>query len=111
MIAIATHEGGNQRSLVEATGIDRSTTTDIVTRLVRKGWVQRRRTKGNLRSYRVGLTQQGRRTLEIAVPRMQGVDEHVLASLSAERRRTLIDDLNAIVRHLGAPPPGGLAQD
>src|SRR5262245_56568660 len=63
LIAVAAKEGGNQTDLVNATGVDRSTMADLVKRLSRKGFLQRRRTAKDARAYAVKLTDQGRRAL------------------------------------------------
>ena len=62
--AVAVHEGANQAILGQITGIDRSTTTYLVTRLIRKGLLQRRRTAADARAYAVNLTNERRRVLQ-----------------------------------------------
>jgi DNA-binding MarR family transcriptional regulator len=51
--------GGTQSALVEATGIDRSSIADLVGRLVKRGWLQRRPAEHDKRAYSVQLTQKG----------------------------------------------------
>src|SRR5262245_47397948 len=53
MAAIANTEEPSQTTLVEYTGIDRSTMADIVRRLTSRGLVQRRRTRRDARRYAV----------------------------------------------------------
>ncbi|HRN83779.1 MAG TPA: helix-turn-helix domain-containing protein, partial [Hyphomicrobium sp.] len=59
MTAIANSEEPSQTTLVERTGIDRSTMADIVRRLTARGLVQRRRTRRDARRYAVRLTDKG----------------------------------------------------
>ena len=49
----------SQTGLVEQTGVDRSTLADIVRRLVKKGLLQRKRTRRDARMYAVRLTPEG----------------------------------------------------
>ena len=45
LVTVAGNEGLSQTDLVESTGIDRSTLADIVRRMLKKGLLQRRRTR------------------------------------------------------------------
>lgn len=71
LATVADNEGLSQTGIVYRTNIDRSTTADIVKRLQRKGWLQRRRTKEDARAYTVRLTDEGRRVLRSAEPPVQ----------------------------------------
>lgn len=66
MEAIRANDGASQTHLVNATGIDRSTLADIVRRLKTRGWVDRRRTKADMRAYAVKLTAEGTKQLTLA---------------------------------------------
>ena len=59
--AVAEADGLSQTGIMAATGIDRSSTADLVGRLVSHGWLHRRRTKRDARLYAVRLTPEGRR--------------------------------------------------
>ena len=59
LAAIKADPGVSQNKLVEATGVDRSTLAEMTRRIVRKGWVTRRRTKHDARAYAVNLTPDG----------------------------------------------------
>lgn len=61
--AIQERELPSQTNLVDATGIDRSTMADIVSRLVRKGYVTRKRTKTDARRYALTLTTAGKESV------------------------------------------------
>ena len=100
---VAKKEGVSQTDIVDATGIDRSTMTDLVTRLVKKGWLQRRRTKDDARAYAVRLTAAGRKALKIGEGACVEVDEKVLAALSAKQHAQFMEALGTIVQKLGAP--------
>ena len=95
------NEGLSQTHLVEKTGIDRSTLADVVRRMLKKGLLQRRRTREDARAYAVKLTEEGWRVLESADPLAKRVDEKVLAALPGPQRERFVQDLNAIVVALG----------
>ena len=59
MAAIKADPGASQTKLVYATGVDRATLAEMTRRIVRKGWVTRRRTKHDARAYAVNLTPDG----------------------------------------------------
>lgn len=100
LLTVAQNEGLNQTQLVELTGIDRSTLADIVRRMLKKGLLQRRRTRDDARAYSVKLTDQGSRILKAHDPLARRVDERILASLPNSQRDRFLQDLNAIVQAL-----------
>ena len=101
LLTVSTNEGLSQTHLVERTGIDRSTLADIVRRMLKKGLLQRRRTKEDARAYAVKLTEEGWRVLKSAEPLSRKVDERILSALPTTQRDKLLQDLNAIVQVLG----------
>lgn len=101
LVTVSQNEGLSQTHLVERTGIDRSTLADIVRRMLKKGLLQRRRTREDARAYAVKLTEEGWRVLKSVDPLSRKVDERILASLPAGQRERLLQDLNAIVQALG----------
>ena len=102
LLTVSQREGLSQTDLVEITGIDRSTLADIVRRMLKKGLLQRRRTREDARAYAVRLTDEGLRVLSAARPKVEAVDARIVATLSAEQRTTLVDDLRTIVTALQA---------
>lgn len=101
LMTVSQNEGVSQTNLVDRTGIDRSTLADIVRRLLKKGLLQRRRTREDARAYAVKLTEQGARVLKAAEPLARRVDDRILASLPAGQRERFVQDLLAIVEGLG----------
>ena len=101
LLTVAMNEGLNQTQLVERTGIDRSTLADVVRRMLKKGMLQRRRTRDDARAYAVKLTDEGARILKTHDPLARRVDERILSSLPAAQRDRFLNDLNSIVRVLG----------
>jgi DNA-binding MarR family transcriptional regulator len=101
LVAVAQHEGLSQTQLVDRTGIDRSTLADIIRRMLKKGLLQRRRTREDARAYAVKLTDEGWRVLRSTEPKARRVDERILEALPAQQRDRFLDDLNTIVQALG----------
>lgn len=100
--AVAKQEGINQMDIVDATGVDRSTTSELVGRLVKKGWLHRRRTKEDARAYAVQLTAAGRKALKIGEKAALGIEEKALAALSSRKHALFIEALSKIVQEFGA---------
>jgi DNA-binding MarR family transcriptional regulator len=105
LLTVSTNEGISQTGLVEKTGIDRSTLADIVRRMIKKGILQRRRTKEDARAYAVKLTEEGRRMLKTAEPLSKRVDDRILDSLPAKQREQFLEDLAVIVEALSKMSP------
>jgi DNA-binding MarR family transcriptional regulator len=105
LLTVASNEGISQTGLVERTGIDRSTLADIVRRMLKKGLLQRRRTKEDARAYAVKLTEDGKRMLRSADPVTQRVDDRILEALPAKHRDQFVDNLGVIVEALGRMTP------
>lgn len=97
MKAIATSDEPSQTTLVDRTGIDRSTMADIVRRLTSRGLVQRRRTRRDARRYAVRLTDKGEGALRQAEPAARTTDERILSALPATQRDAFLRSLSRIV--------------
>jgi DNA-binding MarR family transcriptional regulator len=100
LMTVAQNEGLSQIQLVARTGIDRSTLAEVVRRLLRKGLLQRRRTKHDARAYAVKLTDEGNRVLKLAEPVVRRVDDRILAALPPANRDRFITDLATIASAL-----------
>jgi MarR family transcriptional regulator, temperature-dependent positive regulator of motility len=96
LVSIAENEGGNQRSVVDRTGIDRSTLAEVMRRLQRKGLLARRRTKDDARAYAVRLTGAGRALLQDAGEKALRTEERLVAALSSQDRQDLIRLLDVV---------------
>jgi DNA-binding MarR family transcriptional regulator len=91
----------SQTTLVEMTGIDRSTVADIVRRLVERGLLQRRRTRRDARMYALRLTAKGITALRGAEPAAKQTDDKLLAALAPAEREAFVDALVRIVKTIG----------
>jgi DNA-binding MarR family transcriptional regulator len=101
LLTVSAHEGISQTGLVEHTGIDRSTLADIVRRMLKKGLLQRRRTREDARAYAVKLTEEGKRVLRQADPVYARVDTRILEVLPSKQREQFVESLGVIVEALG----------
>lgn len=101
LVSVAENEGLSQTGLVDRTGIDRSTLADIIRRMLRKGLLQRKRTKEDARAYSVRLTEEGRQLLDTAGPGAARSEERLLAALPLEQRDAFMTALAAIVKSIG----------
>ena len=101
LVAVSQNQGVSQTHLVDKTGVDRSTLADIVRRMLKKGLLQRRRTKEDARAYSVKLTEEGWKVLKAADPLAKKVDDKILSVLPGQQRERFLQDLNLIVKALG----------
>jgi len=102
LVCVGQNPDVSQTGLVEQTGVDRSTLADVVRRLVKKGLLQRKRTKRDARMYAVRLTAKGQNILSSVKPQATKVDQRILAVLRSDQRGNFIDALGDIVRAMRA---------
>jgi len=94
--AVAQADGLSQTAIMDATGIDRSSTAELVRRLVSRGWLQRRRTRRDARLYAVRLTRSGRDVLAVAEPAARATDQALLLLLPPAQRSAFLEALTLI---------------
>ncbi len=99
--AVDGNDEPSQTTLVEMTGIARSTLADIVRRLVEKGLLSRKRTRRDARMYAVRLTEKGQAALRRAEPVARSTDERLLSAIPQREREVFLDALNRIVQMIG----------
>jgi DNA-binding MarR family transcriptional regulator len=105
LAALAESGPASQADLSRGTTIDRSDMTATVNELVDRGLVERTADEGDRRRNVVTLTPAGRRQLD-KLDRVVGkVQDDLLAPLSADERRRLVDLLTRVVDHHASPPP------
>lgn len=106
LVVVDEREGTNQVGLVDATGIDRSTTADLVRRLLKKGLIARRRARHDARSNVLRLTEEGRASLAVLKARATEVDAMLLTMLADGQRERFLESLRRIA---SMPKRGGAA--
>lgn len=99
--AVDANEEPSQTTLVDKTGIDRSTLADIVRRLVEKGLLSRKRTRRDARMYAVRLTEKGQTALRRAEPVARSTDERLLSAIPQREREVFLQSLSRIVHMMG----------
>lgn len=96
LLTVAQNEGLSQTRLVETTGIDRSTLADLVARLLKKGLLQRKRTREDARANAIRLSAAGRRALLATQPGAATADRRLLNLLPSGQRNEFIAALSVI---------------
>ena len=94
--------GINQTGIVNITGIDRSTIGELLGRLVRRGWLRRRRTATDARSNALYVTVAGGEIVKQVLPRVNAAQEKIMAPVPPDRRNEFLSYLRRI-----ADLPGG----
>jgi len=97
LATVAQNDGASQQDIIDNTGIDRSTVSQIMQTMIRKGLLKRKRTKEDARAYAITVTDQGRDILKASEAIVEGVNEALVAALSATRAKTFIDNLRSII--------------
>ena len=99
LATIREEAGASQTTIVRRTGIDRSTLSDIVRRLGRKGLLERERNDNDARAYSIRLTEAGQQALDNAEPVVQAAEERLLSILPADRVEQFKENLRLISEH------------
>jgi DNA-binding MarR family transcriptional regulator len=94
--AVADQGGLSQTDIMAATGIDRSSTADLVRRLVANRCLQRRRTRRDARSYAVRVTPLGRLMLGIGAKATRAAEDELLGSIPIHQRAEFVQLLMRI---------------
>jgi DNA-binding MarR family transcriptional regulator len=96
LLTVDQNEGLSQTDLVRLTGIDRSTLADMISRLIKRDLLARRRTEMDARANAVRITTAGRRALKVALPGVRRAEAHVLDPLPSGRRREFLNALTTL---------------
>jgi len=102
--AVSHKSGLTQTDLVRATGIDRSTLADLVSRMTTKGLLDRERSTLDARAKAVRLSTTGQAALEAARPRVEAADKRIMALLPKGKREGFLDLLSELAGEADAAP-------
>ena len=94
LCAVNAQEGLTQTQLVAATGIDRSTLAELVSRMAAKGLLVREKAPGDARANAVRFTDEGRKLYATAIEGAKAADEAILGALEE-------DDYLGLLREAG----------
>ncbi len=89
--------GIDQRTLASGIALDTSTTGGVVDRLEARGWMERRTAPEDRRARQLFLTAEGEAALAATVPAMLRTQEHILAPLAPDQRKTFMRLLSLLV--------------
>ena len=90
LVLIARNEGLSQVDLAVAAGIERSTLGEVVDRFRTAGWVERRPSALDSRSYALHLTTSGHELIAAMEPEIRAHEQEMAASLSREEFEILV---------------------
>jgi DNA-binding MarR family transcriptional regulator len=93
LAAIAEQPGRSQTDLVVATGVDRSTLADMITRMEKRGWILRVTAASDARANAVTLAAPGRAVLNQSIPHARAADEALLDAIPRGERKGFQDTL------------------
>ncbi len=105
LINVFQNPGMSQTALVEASGIDRSTLTEVLKRMIGRGMISKRRAAEDQRTNALFLTEEGLATLETAFEDAERVQDRILDTIPATRRDDAIEILTALSGYQ-VPPDG-----
>ena len=101
---VGAREGTIQQELGSALGIDRSTMVSLIDQLENAGLAKRRPSATDRRARQIAITPKGRRRLQRARALISGVEDDVLAGLTAQQRHELMTLLRRALASAPAQP-------
>lgn len=102
--AVSQKSGLTQTDLVRATGIDRSTLADLVSRMTTRGLLDRERSTLDARAKAVRLSEAGQAALDAARPKVEAADKRILALLPKGKRDGFLGLLAELATEADAAP-------
>ena len=102
LLTVDGHEGLSQTDLVNMTGIDRSTLADMISRMLKKDLLRRRRTEDDARANSVSITPSGKRALSTVLSRVKKAEDKVLSPLPSNKRSDFLRMLT-VIAEAGGP--------
>lgn len=108
--AVSQKSGLTQTDLVRATGIDRSTLADLVSRMTVKGLLDREKSSIDARAKAVRLSPKGQEALDAARPRVEAADKRIMALLPKGKRDGFLELLAELAGEADAAPDKAKAE-
>ncbi len=97
---VSENEGLSQTDLVRRTGIDRSTLADMISRLIKKGYLARERTKTDARANAVRITAAGKKVLSSAMAKVTKAETAALNVLPKTQQAAFMKALKTYAEAL-----------
>ncbi len=101
LVTVVQNPEASQAELVQLTGIDKNTLTQMISRLTLRGLVERHQSKRDARTNAISATLAGVKLLEQVLPEVRLVGDQILAPLPPELRPVFRHCLRLII---GLPP-------
>jgi DNA-binding MarR family transcriptional regulator len=98
LAAIAEQPGLSQNDLVRATGVDRSTLADMMTRMQKRGWIERTISVVDARAHSVHLTGAGSSILAGYTQHARAADAAILDLLPRAKQKSLLNTLTKLAK-------------
>lgn len=93
---LTTHEGEDQASLAQYVALDRTTCSNIVSRLEERGYLRREVNPENKRAKLVYITETGRKLFTDVEGQMEKVSKRLLQPLSGDERKVFLSLLQKV---------------
>lgn len=107
LLTVDKQEGLSQTDLVNMTGIDRSTLADMISRMLKKDLLRRKRTETDARANSVSITSSGKRALGIVLGKVAKAENRILGPLPSGKRGDFLKMLTLIAEAGGPEMPDG----
>jgi DNA-binding MarR family transcriptional regulator len=104
LVVLASRGPQGVASLAEAVAVTPPTASRLVDRLVRKGLVRRRTDRHDRRQVRLGLTEAGRRLVDVVTERRRVEIAQLLTSIDPEVQRSMAAGLQQLAQAAGEVP-------
>ena len=101
LLTVDQHEGLSQTDLVNMTGIDRSTLADMISRMLKKDLLRRKRTEADARANSVSITATGKRALSSVQSRVSKAEGQILAPIPSGKRSDFLKMLTILAESAG----------
>ena len=104
LVVLASRGPQGMASLADALGVTPPTASRLCDRLVRKGLVRRRGDRADRRQVRIGLTEAGRRLVDVVTERRRIDIASLLESVPEDARRSVVSGLQLLAEAAGEAP-------
>lgn len=113
LVALSRNPGVDQRTLGESVSLDRSTTADIIERLMKRGFLERARDPKDRRRNLLQLTEDGINLLKTVGPKSESMNDHLISVLAPPDQlelirllRQFVDKADVLVQEKSDPDNG-----
>ena len=104
LVVLASRGPQGVAALAEAVAVTPPTASRLIDRLVRKGLVRRRTDRHDRRQVRIGLTEAGRRLVDLVTERRRAEIAQLLTSIDPEVQRSMAAGLQQLAQAAGEVP-------